>query len=286
MDLTHLLNAPAATVVVGGTLLATVLRCGISDCRKTIAALARLARPSFHAEQVRAELAGQVAQIRKDGVLRARFKHVGDAEFDEATDALIRTRSVAGLIERHDVHCRRRQKNAEAASRTLAQAADLGPVFGLAGTLVSLSQLPAEGVARAAFTGAISMAVLTTLYGLLIANIVFGPLSRAVERQAEDEEAARQEVIDWLAWQLGPALPVHEPVTTRSHHATHRAAPSSPQASAHDPATMPAAAQGQPIAPSGFAATRAGAEEPDPVPDEPGLDLFPSQAPRHTDEAA
>lgn len=212
MDLTHLLNASAAIVVIGGTVLATVLRAGIRDCHTTLSALIRLARPAFHAERVRADLAGQVAQIRQDGVLRARFRHTGDAEFDEATDALIRTRSLPALIERHEAHRRRRAETAAAAARTLYQAADLGPVFGLAGTLVSLSQMPAEGVARAALTGAISMAVLTTLYGLLMANLLFAPLARAVERQAEAEERARQEVIDWLSWQLAPALPLHDPV--------------------------------------------------------------------------
>jgi chemotaxis protein MotA len=80
-------------------------------------------------------------------------------------------------------------------------------VFGLAGTLVSLSQLPADGLARGGFMGAISMAVLTTLYGLLLGNLVLAPLSRAVERRVEDEEAARREVADWLIAKLGPACP-------------------------------------------------------------------------------
>lgn len=249
MELAHLFNTSAALVVGGGTLLATVLRCGIGDCRTTLVALGRLARPTFHADKVRADLAGQVAQIRQDGVLRARFRHVGDAAFDEATDALIRSRSIEALIERHEQHRQRRRTAATAAARTLFQAADLGPVFGLAGTLVSLSQLPAEGVARAALSGAISLAVLTTLYGVLIANIVFAPLARAVERQAEAEEAARQEVIDWLSWQLAPALP------------TQVAATRAPARTRNEPAASTASAA------AGLAAAPADA----PVPSETGI---------------
>ena len=79
-------------------------------------------------------------------------------------------------------------------------------MFGLAGTLVSLSQLPAEGMADGSFTGAISMAVVTTLYGLLSANLLFAPLARIVERAAEAEEAGRQQIIDWLASQVSPEL--------------------------------------------------------------------------------
>ncbi|MFX8660903.1 MotA/TolQ/ExbB proton channel family protein, partial [Acinetobacter baumannii] len=77
------------------------------------------------------------------------------------------------------------------AARTLTTAAELAPVFGLAGTLISLSQLQAQGLARSQFMGAISLAVVTTLYGLLLANLLFAPLARAVERRNEREEAAR-----------------------------------------------------------------------------------------------
>lgn len=92
--------------------------------------------------------------------------------------------------------------------RTLAQAAELAPAFGLVGTLVSLSQLPSGGLEQGQLMGAISMAVLTTLYGLLTANLVFAPLSRMVARAAEQEERDRQEVLDWLAEQVAPAIPV------------------------------------------------------------------------------
>ena len=93
--------------------------------------------------------------------------------------------------------------------RTLNQAADLSPVLGLAGTLISLSQLPAGSGQDGNFTSAIAMAVLTTLYGLLLGNMVFAPLARAVARRASEEEQARQEVLDWLESQVGVALPRH-----------------------------------------------------------------------------
>ena len=80
-------------------------------------------------------------------------------------------------------------------------------MFGLAGTLVSLSQLPVEGLARGAFAGAISMAVVTTLYGLLAANLLLAPLARMIERAAQAEERERQDVIDWLAAQLADIKP-------------------------------------------------------------------------------
>lgn len=206
MNLDSLIDGPAALIVVGGTLLGTVLRSGPQELRVTFAALAGTARRRFSAPRARADLAAQVNDIRRDGLLRAHPRRSGDAEIDEATDALINRRSVTALIERHEMHKARRIAQADIAVGVLAQAAELAPVFGLAGTLVSLSQLPAGGIARGSLNGAISMAVLTTLYGLLLANFVFAPLARLVERTAAREEAERQELVDWLTEQVEPII--------------------------------------------------------------------------------
>lgn len=205
----NLVDATSALIVGGGTLLATLLRCGFTDSGAACVALRRLLRKRFDAANFKAELAVHVQDLRQDGVIRTEPHLSGDAEFDEATGALIGSRSVASLHTAHFAHKRRRAARSMRAVRTLNQAADLSPVLGLAGTLISLSQLPASGGQDGSFTSAIAMAVLTTLYGLLLGNMVFAPLARAVARRASDEEQARQEVLDWLESQVGVALPRH-----------------------------------------------------------------------------
>lgn len=210
MDLSTLIDGPSAAIVIGGTLLATVMRSGLDECVTTLKALAMLRRSRFDADEARAKLAAQVIEIRRDGVLRASAPRSGDAEFDDAAGAMIERRSIDALLERHEAFKAQRLAGAEVGVRTLAQAAEVAPAFGLVGTLVSLAQLPPGGIAQGDLMGAISMAVLTTLYGLLSANLVYAPLSRALERAAQVEEDARLRVIDWLAGQLASAMPVTE----------------------------------------------------------------------------
>ncbi len=205
MNLMNLVDGPSAAIVLGGTLIATVLRSGIGDCRTTLVQLAGLGGSRFDADAARSELAQQIQEIHKDGLLRAVPHHFGDSEFDEATDALIGNRTVAALLAAHEKHKARRLGESTRAVRTMSQAAELAPVFGLAGTLISLSQLPTGGMAQGAISGAISMAVITTLYGLLCANLVLAPLARMIERAALAEERVRQDLIDWLAGQVADA---------------------------------------------------------------------------------
>lgn len=207
MDMGHMLDPVAALIVIGGTLGATALRSGMEDCHAALGSLAGLLRPRFRADLVRGNLAPLIAQADREGLLRAAPRPSGDAAIDRAVAALIQTRSLAAFVAADDAARETRVASAVRAVRTLALGAELSPVFGLAGTLVSLSQLPAEGLARGQFMAAISMAVLTTLYGLLLGNLVLAPLSRGVERRVEAEEAARREIADWLIAKLGPACP-------------------------------------------------------------------------------
>ena len=59
--------------------------------------------------------------------------------------------------------------------------------------------------------------MLTTLYGLLLANLLLAPLARMVDRAAAAEEAERQTIVDWLASQVAAACaPRSDPGTGRA----------------------------------------------------------------------
>ena len=199
MDAIPLLDPASAALVIFGTLAATVMRCGAADSRMALGALAQLFAPRFDAVHARAELAIQVQEIEEDGLVRAEPRHFGDGEFDEMTDALLSTRSIEALYERHTTHRVRRIESARRAGSVLACAAELAPVLGLVGTLVSLGGLSTAVAADGDYARAIAMAVATTLYGLVAANFVFAPLAAAVARRAEAEDRAREELLDWLA---------------------------------------------------------------------------------------
>ncbi|MDE1917764.1 MAG: MotA/TolQ/ExbB proton channel family protein [Sphingomonadales bacterium] len=209
MNPASLIDVSTLAIVVGGTLLATFLRCGLADCRATLRQLGRTlisGRP-FDADAVRAHMARVLQDIHRDGLLRAQPDSVGDAEFDAALDALVAQRSVAGA--REALHQQRESRLApvRAANNTLVQAAELAPVFGLAGTLISLGRLPTSGVDRAAYMPAIAMAVHATLYGLIAAHLVLGPLARLVERHAGREDNQRRALAEWLESEVVQAIP-------------------------------------------------------------------------------
>lgn len=199
MTATPLLDPASAALVIFGTLLAAVMRCGWQDARAALVALRQLFTRRFDATSVKAELAIQIQEIEADGLIRAEPHHFGDGEFDEMTDALIRTRSMRALHESHAEHRARRMDAARRAATFLNNSAELAPVLGLAGTLISLAGLSTAVAEQGDYARAIGMAVATTLYGLVAANFVFAPLAAIAARRAEAEDRAREEIIDWLS---------------------------------------------------------------------------------------
>ncbi|WP_299308766.1 MotA/TolQ/ExbB proton channel family protein [uncultured Croceicoccus sp.] len=202
----------SAAIVIGGTLLATVLRSGRADLAATGRALAGLRARAFSYDDARAQVAHAVEDLRHDGLYRPGDLPRDDAETAEALDALVTTRSLDALGAVHDASARRRRVLRNGALRVLQQGAELAPVFGMAGTLVALAQVPQGGYVAGAMAGAVARAVLTTLYGLLLAHLVLMPLARYIERRGKREDEDRDRLVHWLSEQLAEAVP-HEELT-------------------------------------------------------------------------
>lgn len=184
-------------LVIAGSIVITILRCGWAETRHAVRAACALLGPAFDRAEAKAELAKQVREIADDGFVRAEPHHIGDGEFDYLADLLISRRSVDALFAEHARYKEERALGALRAGRVFEVAAESGPVMGLAGTLLALASQ--RGGESADLVGAVGMAVLTTLYGLLIANFLFAPISAGITRRNEREEADRESVLAWLS---------------------------------------------------------------------------------------
>ena len=201
-------------LVLGGALIATLMQAGLRDAAMSLAAAGSLLRKGFDQDRARSELARQIAQIARDGLLRALPRETGDPELDLATGAMIRDRSLDTLLDRHQSYRSIRAEKAAIASGVFRQAADLSPLLGLAGTLLSLGQLSSLPQGSDNIANAIGMAVTTTFYGVVFAHFLFFPIAGLVERRARAEDNSREQLYAWLEEQVRLATPRR--VTTHS----------------------------------------------------------------------
>lgn len=205
--LSNLFDLSSLGIVVVGTVLATVARCGWRDFGAAIKIASGLVRRRFQIEANRRALAKAVSAIQRDGCHRADPALPPDRSLGLMLEAYLRHGAPEALG-----HVRRAERALDearrvSASQVFAWAAELAPVFGLIGTLYGLAQLsPATGAdATAIIMGAVSSAVLTSLYGALLAHLVCHPLASAIERRGLIEEQDRETLAEWFVVQINLA---------------------------------------------------------------------------------
>lgn len=198
-NLAQMIDPGALTIVLTGTLLATAARCGWRDLREAGRALRKLGRTTFDDDTNRVALAKTVREIDARGPLCADISLPPDPSLAKVVSAYLRHSSLEAMHATRRAERVRREVASTAAARAFEYAGELAPVFGLVGTLFAITQLaPGDGNIVEGTMGAIATAVLSTLYGVLTAHIVCIPLARAIERQGEREEQAREHLIEWF----------------------------------------------------------------------------------------
>lgn len=227
----QLIDPFAASIVVGGSVLATCARCGLGSARDAAIQISRLPLRRFRYEKERAALAPLVSDIAKNGLIRAKMVKGNDSAINEGIDAMLRRRSFTAFLAHQQSHRELRLTKRFRASESLDSAGELAPILGLTGTLIALSQLDPESLSSPeAMVSAISVAILSTLYGLLLAHFICHPLARAIERRGKKEEEARAALIEWLAEHIPEGDhkedPAHPHAPLLSNWAAEIAAPS------------------------------------------------------------
>lgn len=87
---------------------------------------------------------------------------------------------------------------------TLSFMADMGPAFGMIGTLVGLVAMLASLDDPSTIGPKMAVALLTTLYGAVLANVIFIPLNQKMAKRTEEELLIKEAMLEgMLAFQSG-----------------------------------------------------------------------------------
>lgn len=184
----------AIAIVVGGTALSTLLRGPAADALSALRALRRLVRSGFDAERLRAEIARTERVAVTHGLLNVDADGIADACVADALRAVVDGAGpdqIARLIDDQD---RARDTRHRVIQSLWMAAAEAAPAMGMIGTLVGLVRMFSRMSDPAAIGGAMAVALLTTLYGAILANLVAAPIAARLARLSAQETAARSAV--------------------------------------------------------------------------------------------
>ena len=186
-----LLDPLALVIVVGGTALAAILRTPARELARATRALRVLPRRAFAADPLLHQIAALSRIAQRCGVVTLDRSVITDPDLAAAIAAIVDGASapeIELLVEQ------RRAARAErhvAAADVWAAAAEAAPAMGMVGTLIGLAQMFGNMADDAAIGAAMGVALLATLYGALLANLVLMPIAARLRAAARVEASER-----------------------------------------------------------------------------------------------
>ena len=183
---------PAALAIVGGgTVLATAMRTPMAELRRAGAALRVLGRRPFAAAPAIEQVHALQRIAKRHGLLALDRSVIGDPDIADAVALAVdggSAEEIAALAaDRRTARWERHQGAIEA----WAGAAEVAPAMGLVGTIIGLIRMFASIDDPAALGGAMAVALLTTLYGAVLATLIAMPVAARLRRIADCEFAER-----------------------------------------------------------------------------------------------
>jgi chemotaxis protein MotA len=190
------IDLPSILIVIGGTLAVTAMSYPLAEVSRaqqamlkalvqrpadpTIAAEATLALAEAARERGPMHLQNRFADLRGRPFLLRALSIVIDGAPPEELERTMSSEINATAVR----HAR--------AAGVLRRASEVAPAMGLIGTLIGLVQMLGNLDDPGTIGPSMAVALLTTFYGAVLANMVFAPLASKLERNAAAETMASQ----------------------------------------------------------------------------------------------
>ena len=191
-------SVSSVLIVMGGTLSATLIRFPASEVKKAVkvAKQAFSLKLAYHQDLIVQFV--ELSQIsRKEGLLALESLEFEDPFMAKGIAYCVdgaETHTIEALLLREVRYSHARHKTGIKMFEAMGETA---PAFGMIGTLIGLVQmLSAMGDDPTAIGPAMAVALLTTLYGAVFANLVCIPIAGKLQLRNEEEQALRLMVLE------------------------------------------------------------------------------------------
>ena len=216
------LDPTALAIVGGGTLLATILRTPLRDLARAIRALAILPRRRFRADPLLEQIAHLSRVAKRHGVVALDDTVVGDTDVARAIAQIVDADAPDAIATAIEEARRQRAERHRIAADVWHGIAETAPAMGMVGTLIGLVAMFTRVNDAAAIGASMAVALLATLYGALLANLVALPIATRLRNAARVEAMERLRLIPpqlALAVREAPrAIALVQAVPSRSIH--------------------------------------------------------------------
>jgi chemotaxis protein MotA len=193
------LDAPSFLIVLGGTVFVVMSKFGMSQ----FAGAFKVAGKAFlFRSEESGELIARIVELanlaRRGGLLALEEQPISNRFLADGLRLLIDGHDAEHVQAALSKDRRLAMERHEWGQRIFLAMADVGPAMGMIGTLVGLVQMLANMDDPKSIGPAMAVALLTTLYGSLLANVICMPIADKLKLRGSEEAMQRALVVDGL----------------------------------------------------------------------------------------
>ncbi|MCF7800534.1 MAG: motility protein A [Candidatus Marinimicrobia bacterium] len=183
-------NIPSIMIVAGGTLAATLIAFPLHEVLMVLSLLRRI---FFHKRSDARALITQLVELgvqaRKGGVLSVenQLAQINNEYLRKGLQLVVDGVSESGIINMLKIEEVNTRKRHQTGWEIFAEMGKYSPAFGLVGTLIGLIQMLANLDEPSTIGPRMAVAMITTFYGSIMANLIFIPMSVKLKRRSQEE---------------------------------------------------------------------------------------------------
>ena len=191
------INVPSILIVLLGSMFVVSMKFSLIKLKNAMSvAFKAFLWKSTAPQQLIAEALSMAKIARKDGLLKLEEVEIEDAFFARAIQLVVDGTDV-GVAEQMLNHERDVTVMRHDEGRNIFMAInDVAPAMGMIGTLIGLVQMLSNMSDVSTIGPAMAVALLTTLYGAILANMVAKPIADKLSLRSEEEDMAMAIVVD------------------------------------------------------------------------------------------
>jgi chemotaxis protein MotA len=192
-------NTPSLLVVLGGTVLVTMMKFSLGKFlgAASIAVKAFLYKPS-NPEDLIEESVELAKAARQGGLLALEDREIDDEFMKTGLGLLIDghpAETVRTMLQKDLNETVKRHNDGQDIFKAIG---DVGPAMGMIGTLIGLVQMLSNMDDPKQIGPAMAVALLTTLYGAILANMFAIPIADKLAVRSREEKTSKALIIDAL----------------------------------------------------------------------------------------
>lgn len=193
------IDLPSILIVFGGTMFAVMYKCTLPAFLGSFGAMAKAFMPKVAKQE---ELIAKMVELsdlaRKNGLMALENQSVPDKFFSKGLQLLVDGADEAKLTRTLNDEIKAMKTRHGQFQDVVKGWIDIAPAMGMIGTLIGLVQMLGNMADPKSIGPAMAVALLTTLYGAMVANVLFGPLLSKLENYTAAEVQYRNMVLAGL----------------------------------------------------------------------------------------